>query len=137
MDEKGIRGALTRYRVMAWIVGILLVVLVCVGVPLKYLAGNDTVVTWTGIPHGWLYMIFLLMAFMLSRLARWPIGFTLVTLLCGTMAANDRPEVDETEVAQCVDTLAPVLSSITSAALSRPSAILSPSVTTSSRRRSG
>lgn len=40
-------------------------------------------------------------------------GTNLITLLCGTMAANDRPEVDETEVAQCVDTLAPVLSSIT------------------------
>ena len=30
-------------------------------------------------------MIFLLMAFILSRQARWNIGFTLVTLLCGTI----------------------------------------------------
>lgn len=38
-----------------------------------------------GVAHGWLYMIFLVMAFLLSRQARWPIGFTLVTLLCGTV----------------------------------------------------
>jgi integral membrane protein len=30
-------------------------------------------------------MIFLVMAFLLSRRAKWPIGFTLVTLLCGTV----------------------------------------------------
>jgi hypothetical protein len=30
-------------------------------------------------------MLFLVMAFLLSRRAAWPIGFTLVTLLCGTV----------------------------------------------------
>ena len=42
-DVPAVRSALLRYRIMAWVVGILLVVLVCVGVPLKYLAHNDTV----------------------------------------------------------------------------------------------
>lgn len=85
--------ALLRYRVMATLVGVLLIVLCLVGVPLKYLTdvGTQTheigewITTYLGVAHGWLYMIFLLMAFMLSRLARWPIGFTLVTLLCGTI----------------------------------------------------
>ena len=39
-DLPGIRGALKRYQVMAWVVGVLLVVLVCVGMPLKYFADN-------------------------------------------------------------------------------------------------
>ncbi len=30
-------------------------------------------------------MIFLVTAFLLSRKARWPIGFTVVTLACGTI----------------------------------------------------
>ena len=47
-DVPGIRGALTRYRVMAWLVGVLLVVLVVVGLPLKYFGGNDAVVVATG-----------------------------------------------------------------------------------------
>ena len=85
--------ALLRYRVMATIVGILLVVLILVGVPLKYLTDGGSqphefgewITTNLGVAHGWLYMIFLLMAFMLSRLARWPMGFTLITLLSGTV----------------------------------------------------
>lgn len=85
--------ALLRYRVMASIVGVLLIVLCLVGVPLKYFTDQGTgthqagewITTNLGVAHGWLYMIFLLMAFMLSRIARWQIGFTLVTLLCGTI----------------------------------------------------
>lgn len=34
----GIRGALLRYRIMAYLVGVLLVVLVLIGMPLKYFA---------------------------------------------------------------------------------------------------
>ena len=40
------RNALLRYRVMAYVVGTLLVVLVCVGLPLKYGYGDDTVVLY-------------------------------------------------------------------------------------------
>lgn len=78
-------GALIRYRVMAYLVGCLLVVLVCVGVPLKYLADNDTVVTWTGIPHGWLYMILIITAFDLGRRARWGWGRVILIALAGTV----------------------------------------------------
>ena len=103
-----LRSALLRYRVMANVVGVLLVVLVLIGVPLANFDGtsmwgifSSTPVIWTegtrghdigewittvlGIAHGYLYMIFLLMAFLLSRRAAWPMGFTLVTLLMGTV----------------------------------------------------
>lgn len=79
------RNALLRYRVMAYVVGILLVVLTCVGLPLKYLAGDDRVVTWTGIPHGWLYMILLITAFDLGRRARWSWRRLLLIALAGTV----------------------------------------------------
>ncbi len=73
VDElPGIRGALLRYRVMAWVVGVLLVVLVVVGMPLKYLGDNDAVVIATGVPHGWLYMVLLITAYDLGRRVRWP-----------------------------------------------------------------
>ena len=41
------RNALLRYRVMAYVVGTLLIVLTCIGMPMKYLGGNDSVVTVT------------------------------------------------------------------------------------------
>ena len=46
---------------------------------------GEMITTYLGVAHGWLYMIFLVAAFLLSRKARWPMGFTLVTLLCGTV----------------------------------------------------
>lgn len=85
--------ALTRYRVMATVVGVLLVVLILVGVPLKYLLDEGTdaqqlgewITTYLGVAHGWLYMIFLVTAFLLARQERWELGFTIVTLICGTV----------------------------------------------------
>ncbi len=71
-DIPGIKGALLRYRVMAWIVGVLLAVLVLVGMPMKYINHDDTVVVFTGIPHGWLYMVLLITAYDLGRRVHWP-----------------------------------------------------------------
>jgi integral membrane protein len=93
-------SALLRYRVMATIVGVLLIVLVLVGLPLNELhhvnaawfpvgTSAQTTGAWIsknlGVAHGWLYMLFLVVAFWLSRRARWDIAFTITTLLCGTI----------------------------------------------------
>lgn len=84
-DIRGVEAALTRYRVMAWVVGVLLVVLVVVGVPLKYGWGIDTVVTWTGVPHGWLYMVLLITAYDLSRRVKWSLWWVLGIMAAGTV----------------------------------------------------
>lgn len=84
-DAPGIRGALLRYRVMAWVVGVLLVVLVCVGMPLKYIWDDGRVVTWVGVPHGWLYMILLITAVDLGRRVKWPWTRLLLIALAGTV----------------------------------------------------
>jgi integral membrane protein len=88
-----VKDALLRYRVMANVVGVLLIVLVLVGVPLKYLAADGSspqhtgewITSYLGVAHGWLYMIFLVMAFLLARREKWDLGFTATTLLCGTV----------------------------------------------------
>lgn len=84
-DVPGIKGALLRYRIMAYVVGVLLVVLVCVGLPLKYIWDNGVVVTWTGVPHGWLYMILLITAYDLSRRVGWSIKWVLAIMAAGTV----------------------------------------------------
>ncbi len=66
-EGSALRGALLRYRVMADIVGVALVVLVLVGMPLKYLADQPTVVGVLGPIHGFLYIVYLLTAIDLSR----------------------------------------------------------------------
>ena len=78
---------------MAYVVGTLLIVLVLVGVPLKYIATEGTqaqdagewITTYLGVAHGWLYMVFLVTAVLLARRARWDIAFTIQTMLLGTI----------------------------------------------------
>ena len=82
---KDVPAALTRYRVMAWIVGILLVALVLVAVPIKYAAHVDGPVTVLGTLHGWLYFIFFLTACDLAVRARWSLRDTLLTVVAGTV----------------------------------------------------
>jgi integral membrane protein len=79
------RNAWIRYRIMAYLVGCLLVVLVCVGLPLKYLGNDSAVVTWTAIPHGYLYMILLITAVDLGRRARWTWKRLILIALAGTI----------------------------------------------------
>jgi integral membrane protein len=70
---------------MAYIVGTLLVVLVCVAMPLKYAAGTRTMVNVVGISHGWLYPILLITAYLLGRKAGWPLTRLLIIALAGTV----------------------------------------------------
>jgi integral membrane protein len=95
-----VKPLLNAYRVLATIVGLSIITLVVVGVPLKYVHtlwpsvlpegsngwqfGSD-VNLYLGTAHGFIYMAFVLVAFMLALRCRWPIGFTLVTLVCGTI----------------------------------------------------
>jgi integral membrane protein len=76
--------ALTRYRVVAWIVGVLLLVLT-VGTVLKYTTDDDTIVAVVGPAHGFLYMVYLVLAADLARRARWKLPFTILVLLAGTV----------------------------------------------------
>ncbi len=80
-----VRGALLRYRIMAYVVGVLLVILTVVGLPLKYLYNDDRVITWTGMPHGWLYMILLITAYDLGRRVGWGWQRLLLIALAGTV----------------------------------------------------
>lgn len=78
-------AALTRYRVIAWIVGVVLIVLVLVAMPLKYLAHRPELVQTIGPVHGFLYMGYLALAFDLARRAGWAYSRTLLVLLAGTV----------------------------------------------------
>lgn len=88
------------YKVLATVVGLSIITLILIGVPLKYVhdvwpavlpegtslqklgAGIDL---YLGTAHGFIYMAFVLLALMLALSCRWPFGFTIVTLLCGTV----------------------------------------------------
>ncbi|MEU6478495.1 DUF3817 domain-containing protein [Streptomyces sp. NPDC047017] len=81
------RSVLTRYRVMAYVTGVLLVLLT-LGVIAKYglqIDGAAKFTTVIGIAHGWLYVIYLVVAFDLGSKAKWPVAKQLWVLLAGTI----------------------------------------------------
>jgi integral membrane protein len=80
-----IPAALTRYRVMANVVGVLLIALIVVAVPLKHWAGIPGPVSVLGTAHGWLYGLFFLATIDLALRARWSVKGTLLTVVAGTV----------------------------------------------------
>jgi integral membrane protein len=78
-------GALARYRVMAFLVGVGLIVLVFIGIPLQYGASNPHVVAVVGPIHGFLYLIYLASAFDIARRARFSLGQLVLMVAAGLL----------------------------------------------------
>ncbi|CAL9587085.1 putative protein [Streptomyces sp. enrichment culture] len=81
------KSVLTRYRVMAYVTGVLLVLLVF-GMIGKYaldVDGADDFTQVVSIAHGWLYVVYLIFAFDLGSKAKWPVKKQLWVLLAGTV----------------------------------------------------
>ncbi len=78
-------NTLNRYRVMAYVVGVFLLLLVCVGMPLKYVAHNEGPISIIGPAHGFLYVIYLLASLDLAVKSRWSKRKTLWVLIAGTL----------------------------------------------------
>jgi integral membrane protein len=77
-------AVLTRYRVMAYVTGVLLIVLVFVAVPLQA-AGHPGLAKVVGTAHGFLFIVYLFAAFQLTRTLHIPIIRTVLVLLAGTI----------------------------------------------------
>jgi len=82
-----VRASLLFYRVLAYVVGVGLIILVLVGVPLKYLADQPGVVEVVGPMHGFLYMVYLVATVNLAFRARWSPVKTVLVMLAGMLGA--------------------------------------------------
>ncbi|WP_295656767.1 DUF3817 domain-containing protein [uncultured Nocardioides sp.] len=84
------RKLFTVYRVLALVVGLLLLALT-LGMVLKYgLAEGgdlqvfgDELTAVVALIHGWVYVVYVVVAFLLSRRAGWSLQFLVVMLLAG------------------------------------------------------
>ena len=84
------RNLFNAYRILAPIVGVLLTVMSAVALPMKYLLtegssgqqfGEDISIGW--VFHGWFYIAYVIVAFLIARRARWSVQFSLLVLLAG------------------------------------------------------
>jgi integral membrane protein len=79
-----VKAAVLRYRVMAYVTGVVLVILCFVGIPLQ-VAGHPAVANDVGVVHGILYIIYLVCAWQLARGLRLAAKPTVIMLLAGTV----------------------------------------------------
>ena len=84
------RRLFISYRVLAFVVGVLLAFCALVALPLKYLAtegsdlqefGEAASIMW--VAHGWVFMVYVVVAVLLARKANWSLGFTVLALVAG------------------------------------------------------
>ncbi|MDA8379876.1 MAG: DUF3817 domain-containing protein [Actinomycetota bacterium] len=74
---------LMRYRVMAYIVGVALIVLVFAGVPLQLGAGQPGLVSVLGPVHGLFYIVYLATGLELAFTERWKLGRITAVVFAG------------------------------------------------------
>lgn len=79
------RAAVLRYRVMAYITGVLIIVVVFAGIPLQLAAHNTFIANDIGTVHGFLYIVYVIVAYLLSRKLKMRMGPTILLLLAGTI----------------------------------------------------
>ncbi len=79
-------GALTRYRVMAFVTGGFLLLL-CLELVLKYGVndGQPVLGSWIAIVHGWIYVIYLVTVVDLWSSLRWQLGRLLALVAAGVV----------------------------------------------------
>ncbi len=78
------RAAVLRYRVMAYVTGVVLIVLCFVGIPLQ-VAGHPAVANDVGVVPGILCIIYLVFAWLLARRLQLAVRPTVIMLLAGTV----------------------------------------------------
>jgi integral membrane protein len=79
------RTAALRYRVMAYITGVLIIVVCFVGIPVQVAAHNVWIVNNVGTVHGFLYIGYVIVAYLLAQKLKMKAGPTVLLLLAGTV----------------------------------------------------
>ncbi len=84
-DVDGTRSRLTFFKVMAFVVGVGLLLLV-VEIVLAYgfgMKGEDNPLSWWPQPHGFIYMVYLVATALLGFKVGWSLGRMVLVMLAG------------------------------------------------------
>jgi integral membrane protein len=86
-SSDALRIAVRAYRTMAYVTGVMLMILCFVCMPLRYFGHDSGPAEVVGAFHGVLYMIYIVIAFVMTRLVRMKVASpgTVIVLLAGTV----------------------------------------------------
>ncbi len=87
-SDSSMSGAVSRYRFMAILAGIMSLLLWFVDLPVAYVFDNESWkanVAWIPFVHGWVYALYVLTALQFASKAKWPVMKMLGLVLAGTL----------------------------------------------------
>ena len=86
MSHNDVKVAFDRFKVLAWLTGVVLAFLTLVAIPYKYIfhfEGHWTSYAW--MAHGWLYIVYFIVTLDLALRAKWGLWKSTLFLLAGTV----------------------------------------------------
>ena len=84
VGNAGVKGALARFRVMAYVVGVGLLTL-CAAMVMNYVFDEPQYSAVVGPVHGFLYIVYLVVIVDLALKARWSLKGTILVMLSGVV----------------------------------------------------
>ena len=61
----------TAFRIISFLEGVSYLLLLFIATPIKYLQGNETYVKMLGMPHGILFMLYVVLAIVIQKQMKW------------------------------------------------------------------
>jgi len=77
--------SIATFRIISFLEGMSYILLLFVAVPIKYLAGDSTYVKALGMPHGILFLLYILMALFIRSRMKWGWQSTLFVLIASLL----------------------------------------------------
>jgi len=76
---------LNIFKITSFLEGVSYLLLLFAGMPLKYIGNNDVLVKALGMPHGILFMAYIVLALIISRKLKWSVTTTLFALIAAVI----------------------------------------------------
>ena len=73
------------FRIIAFLEGMSYILLLFIAVPLKYWGGDEQYVKLLGMPHGLLFVGYIILAFLLRKEERWNNTELFIVLICSVL----------------------------------------------------
>jgi len=70
------------FRIVSFLEGVSYLLLLFIATPIKYLQGNAEYVKLLGMPHGILFMLYIVLAIVLKKEMKWDTKNVVIILLC-------------------------------------------------------
>ena len=76
---------LKTFKIVSLLEGVSYILLLFVGVPLKYVGDNDVLVKLLGMPHGILFVAYVILALSIRSLLDWNLKTTFIVLIASVL----------------------------------------------------